>query len=437
MTRLKAGVLAGLLMFTMSGSAVADDDYEFIYQLGGGAALGNAATNRDNTIIIGGSAGWNTDLMCGNFDINLSIQNQLNGVSGAFQNLMDNVINAASGVVASLPALVLQRLNPALYDLLQNGILQASEEFHLGEVTCEGIVEDMKKTNEGEGWDSVAVSRFWANASQSPDQDILLVEEEADEAGMNAGVPWLGGEDRGGLNQAPIQTIRDTATAGYNLLLNREPNAVGGNCAEALICSTWATSTEAADWVVRVLGEKQIRTCMNCEKIASQAGMGLLRQYEITLEEVALGITELVNSNAAPNSEQLALVSAGNGVIVTRPVIEAIRAERARGALIQRLASEVALARTLESALMARRALLAGRKEPNIASVEKAQSEIETTIDELNGEIENMLFEMDVRQRMAGNTTLSLMLRNNQRGALPVGEDGQEQTMEDGGVSTE
>jgi hypothetical protein len=105
--------------------------------------------------------------------------------------------------------------------------------------------------------------------------------------------------------------------------------------------------------------------------------------------------------------------------------------------LIQRLASEVALARTLESALMARRALLAGRKEPNIASVEKAQSEIETTIDELNGEIENMLFEMDVRQRMAGNTTLSLMLRNNQRGALPVGEDGQEQTMEDGGVSTE
>jgi integrating conjugative element protein (TIGR03755 family) len=339
--------------------------------------------------------------------------------------------------VASLPALAIQRLTPALYDLLQNGILQASEEFHLGEISCEKIVEDMKKTNGGEGWDSIAVSRYWANASQAPDQDILLVKDEADEAGMNAGVPWLGGADRGGLNQEPIQTIRDTATAGYNLLLNRTPNAVGGNCADALICSTGLTATEAADWVVRVLGEKQIRTCMNCEKIASQAGMGLLRQYEVTLEEVVLGITELVNSNSAPNSEQLALVSAGNAVIVTRPVIEAIRAERARDALIQRLASEVALARTLEAALMARRALLAGRKEPNIASVEKAQSEIETTITELNGEIENVLFEMDVRQRMAGNTTLSVMLRNNQRGALPVGEDGQEQTMEDGGVSTE
>lgn len=436
MRKLRQWMMVALVLIGSISPVYADDDYEFIYQLGGGSALGNGATNRDNTIVLGGSAGWNTDLMCGNFDINLSIQNQLNGVSGAFQNLMDNVINAASGVVASLPALALQRLNPALYDLLQNGILQASEEFHLGQVSCEGIVEDMKKTNEGEGWDSMAVSRFWANSSQEPDQDILLVEEEAEEAGMNAGIPWLGGEDRGGLNQEPIQTIRDTTTAGYNLLLNRAANATGGACAEAAICTTWATAETAANWTVQVLGEKQVRTCVNCEKTAAKAGMGLLRQYELTLEEIALAMDTLVSSGTAPSSEQLAEVSAGNSVIVTRKVIEAIRIEPARDAIVLRLASEVAASRTLEQAMLARRALLAGRKEPNIASAEKAQTEIQTTIDELNGEIENMLFEMEVRKKLASNTTLSVLLRRSQRLSLPAVEDQQSQTLKDGAVKT-
>lgn len=428
------GMIASL-MALCSGPAGADDDYEFIYQLGGGSAIGSAATNREQTVRVGGGVGWNTDLMCGNFDINLSIQNQLNGVSGAFQNLMDNVINAASGVVASLPALVLQRLNPALYDLLQNGILQASEEFHLGEISCKKIVEGLKTSNGGEGWDAMAVARYWANASQAPDQDILLVEESADEEGMNAGIPWLNGEERGGLDQPPIEIVKDTTMAGYNLLLNRDVNAAGGgDCGEAAICIAWPTATEAAAWTVSVLGEKQVRTCANCEKVAAQAGMGLFKQYELTLEEVVLALNALVSTTAPPNGEQLAEVSAGNGVIVSRKVIEAIRDEPAEDALIFRLSSEVALARTLERALMARRAILSGRKEANIANAEVALVEIQTTIDELNGEIESMLFEMDVRARLASNTTLPLLSRQNAKRSIPVGADQESSTAEDGAV---
>ena len=423
------------LMTIYSGLVSADDDYEFIYQLGGASAIGSAASNRDQTVRIGGGVGWNTDLMCGNFDINLSIQNQLNGVSGAFQNLMDNVINAASGVVASLPALVLQRLNPALYDLLQNGILQASEEFHLGEISCKKIVEGLKTSNGGEGWDAMAVGRYWANASQAPEQDILLVEEAADEEGMNAGIPWLNGEERGGLDQPPIEVVKDTTVAGYNLLLNREANATGGGaCEEAAICTAWPTSEAAAAWTVSVLGEKQVRTCANCEKVAAQAGMGLIRQYELTLEEVVLALDALVSTTAPPNGEQLVEVSAGTGVIITRKVIEAIREEPSEDAVIFRLSSEVALARTMERALMARRALLAGRKEANIANAQLALVEIQSTVDELDGEINSMLLEMDVRARLASNTTLPLLSRQNAKRAIPVGVDQESSTAEDGAV---
>ena len=92
-----------MLLGTILNSAASADD-EFYYLLGGGEPFTRSASNRDTTIVLGGSVGWNTDLMCGNFDIRLSVEEQLQGVKGAFSDLMGNVINAATGAVASLPA---------------------------------------------------------------------------------------------------------------------------------------------------------------------------------------------------------------------------------------------------------------------------------------------------------------------------------------------
>jgi len=43
--------------------------------------------------------------------------------------MMNNIIQSATGAVASLPALAIQRADPALYDLLQQGILQGKMDF--------------------------------------------------------------------------------------------------------------------------------------------------------------------------------------------------------------------------------------------------------------------------------------------------------------------
>lgn len=43
--------------------------------------------------------GWNSDLMCGNFDIKTTVGNQLNGVTAGFKNLMSEVIQNATGAV--------------------------------------------------------------------------------------------------------------------------------------------------------------------------------------------------------------------------------------------------------------------------------------------------------------------------------------------------
>ena len=87
-------------------------DDEFYYTLGGGEPISRSATNRPTTIEIGAGTGWNVDLMCGDFDMALSVEQQLKGIKGAFSDLMSGVISAATGAVASLPGLVLQKLNP-------------------------------------------------------------------------------------------------------------------------------------------------------------------------------------------------------------------------------------------------------------------------------------------------------------------------------------
>ncbi|MDQ9296791.1 integrating conjugative element protein, partial [Escherichia marmotae] len=84
---------------------------------GGGSVISQPAT-RSNMKKLGVDIGWSSNLMCGNFDLKTTVSNQLNGVTDGFKNLMGDVIQGATGAVASLPAMVIQRANPGLYDAL-------------------------------------------------------------------------------------------------------------------------------------------------------------------------------------------------------------------------------------------------------------------------------------------------------------------------------
>lgn len=418
-----ATVLLGLIAFCSSVNAVDD---EFYYRLGGGEPVTRAASNRDTTLVLGGSVEWNTDLMCGNFDMSLSVEEQLQGITGSFSDLMDNVISAATGAVASLPALVLQKVNPALYDLLQNGILQASEEFHIAQTSCEDIVGVMDDVISNNGWESVSKGGYWSGQSAAG-AEILNTRVTADTAGIDAGVVWVEGAMRGGRGQPPVEIVGDTAKAGYNQLLKRNPGnttSMISSCADAPICTQWENPQRFADWLIDVVGEKKIRTCGACDKIDAKAGMGLPHQLDREAEKIETDLLALVARTAAPTQAELEAVSGGPGMLITRRVVEALREENAheQDLLITRLASEMALSRTMERAMIARRALLSGMREPNIANLTIAQEELAPFLADLEQEIENLLFEMEVRDRVASNTAAQLLIRNRVRSRVPLVE---------------
>ncbi|ECO0902437.1 integrating conjugative element protein, partial [Salmonella enterica subsp. enterica serovar Newport] len=87
------------------GNAVSDG---LFYSIGGGSVISQSPTS-NSMQLLGLKAGINSDLMCGNFDIKTTIGNQLNGLTSGFKDLMGNVIQGATGAVASMPAMVIQR----------------------------------------------------------------------------------------------------------------------------------------------------------------------------------------------------------------------------------------------------------------------------------------------------------------------------------------
>lgn len=417
---------ACIVAMFLSTTVLALDD-ELYYTLGGGEPISRSATNRDRTIELGADISWNTDLICGDFDMSLSVEQQLSGIKGAFSDLMSGVIGAATGAVASLPGLVIQKLNPALYDLLQNGILQASEEYHLAQTSCEAMVGSMGDVMDN-GWETVAKGSWWSKESQTGGAEILETREKSTAEGVDAGVVWVEGALRGGSGQPPIELVGDTARAGYNLLINRNAgntSSASTTCGGAAICEEWVEPERFAEWMVDVLGEEKIRTCKNCEKVRVQSGKGLSSQVTQEQDQIVLDLDALILAASPPTEDELRAVSGGPGMLVSRRVIEALREEKPeeQAALILRLAGEMALSRTMERAMMARRAMLAGMREPNIASTGVAPERLSAFARELEKEIDNLLFEMDVRRRVATNTTAHLLMRDQARKAVPIGED--------------
>ncbi|HEY9237923.1 MAG TPA: integrating conjugative element protein, partial [Burkholderiaceae bacterium] len=179
------------------GSVIGDD---VLYSIGGGRAV--SMSGAANMRSIGVGIGWNSNLICGDMSLSTTIQNQLNGLTNGFQTIMSSVIQNATAAVASLPALIIQRADPGLYNLLTNGVLQARLDFDRSKMTCRAIANRMADAAGGQlGWDQIAEGMALTQAVASTDAVSAIDEAEANRG--NNGVPWVGGSNAGGQGQRP------------------------------------------------------------------------------------------------------------------------------------------------------------------------------------------------------------------------------------------
>jgi integrating conjugative element protein (TIGR03755 family) len=422
-----------------SHGAIADTLY---YQIGGGSVLSPAASRR-NTQLINVGIGWRSDLMCGNFDIDTTVKNQLNGVTDGFQDLMGEVIENATSAVASLPAMVIQRANPQLYDLLTNGVLQGRLDFDKSQLSCKNMAQKMTDYAYNSAWTQAAQAENYQGIVAGEPDAVRAEQEAAKEAAKN-GKRWVGGERRGGQGQKPIKVITDTTTAGYNILNNRsttDSSPLSGDSCEGEVCRLWGSPDEAAKWMTRVIGEQNINVSPENDESGSgedrsgaQAGTGLTPLIEEEQEKIAEVLGELVNGSLPPTSENLAKASGGQ-LQLTRGVVVALRDDPDAAVLGERLTGEMALARVMEQTLTARRTLLAGMREPNIAGEKEAQTQLGQATTQLDRELDQLRLELEMRRMLADNASTTILQRKIQRDAtrgqaIGVEDDGEARTSE-------
>ncbi|NRB54915.1 MAG: hypothetical protein HRU39_02890 [Salinicola sp.] len=430
------------------------------YDIGGAAPFGASAGLGHGPRAQGLGVSWDVNATCGNFDVGSTVSNQLNGVTNGFQNMMGSVVSNATGAVASLPAMIIQRSNPALYDLLTNGVMQGRLDFDKSKLSCQRMSEQLADATIGGQMQQAAMAENWQDIAAG-NTDAVSAQEQAEAQAGNGGRTWVGGQKRGGSGQQPMRVVQDTAKAGYNLLYGRtDPTSdesvsgggdgwgsvatssgdwvggggiaggsggsgASGNDCQGGMCTVWGSPSAAAEWTRKIVGDTELRSCDGCEKSETIAGTGLIRELEDEQSDIHETLVGMLNGGEITQSK-LNDVSAGNGLAVSRGVIEAMRSDPQGPLLAQRLSSEMALARTLTKAMWARRALIAGSSDPGIEGNPEGMTALDRKVDAFNRDIELLQSEMEIRKSLSSNAAMQALRRAANRS---VGSSSDETTL--------
>lgn len=413
--RISAWLLIGLLGLNSAHAVTKGptEDSLWYYEIGGAEPVSVPANPSVVSVTLGGSAQLGMGYSCGKFDPVAAVTNTLNNIGAGVDNMMNAMTAAASAAIASLPALILQRANPGLYDMFQNALLQAEETMQLATKSCEQMEAEIAQGKNPYA-DLITLSKGndWKVQMGIGGNDAITAKDAVESSNGDSGIPWVGGQ-AGGTGQPVLEFTGDIVKAGYNINMNRPITTVGPvpPASATRLTEIWTTPADAKDWVVDVVGENIVTTCDTCRK-DSIPGTGLLPKLNQEATVVTVDIQSLVSGATPLTLANLDNVTAP-GVAITRQVIEAIREMPAseQSLIVGRLVSEISTARTVEKALYARRLLLSGRQVPEVYATEVAREHADISITELDKEIENLLFESRVRKEVVSDTIATLLQR--------------------------
>ena len=407
--------LSGLVQ--AKGISPISGNHNWYYQIGGGDLMTSPANPDPTAITLGASTTWGANYSCGNFSLSTSVADFMNDIRTSADQALNQMVAAATGFISSLPALVIQRSNPGLYDLFQNGLLRAEEQFNLSIKTCEEMEADF--VSGGNPFDKFVVlskKNQWQTQKQNGGSAIAAKKTVATIGGNN-GIPGIGGNLYAGQNQPPMNITRQTAQAGYNTLIGRAPETNAAAPANSgRIAEIWDTPAKFEQYAADVLGSNEVRTCQGCLKASTEMGKGLLPQLYQERTRLATELSALVASSSKPTFAQLDKVSA-TGIRITPNVITALQNENAteKQLLMSRLSSDIATANVLEQAELLLQGMETGKREPNLSSIDMVTEFNEASINDLLGFINNILLSSEIRKTVSTDSVKLIMAREDLR----------------------
>lgn len=380
------------------------------YRIGGGAPAARASNPGAVAMKLGIGANLKLNYTCGKFDIGASWSNLMNG----FSQLGTQITGAVKAGISALPLYILERAQPGLYELFQTYSKKAEIAVAAALQSCEQMEAQIKAGKDPYAqWIGLAKGEGWATQA-SASNDVVAAKTSVETNNGNSGVTWLGGQKAGGFAQNAIRPINDMAVAGYNVTMNQpvtSSNTLNYTNSQLPLSKVFPKPQDAADFATSVLGDLSVATCdgPSCPNKGAQAGTGLKPKYEAEIPAAQTQLnTVLTTSN--PTYSNLDALSAP-GVSVTTDVVRAIRElpPDMQAIAAQRLAKEIALARTIDKALIVRNLLITGLTLPEPQKFEPAKDDTEKRIAALNRYIDDLLFETRVRREVVSETSQALL----------------------------
>jgi integrating conjugative element protein (TIGR03755 family) len=391
-------------------------DSDWYYRIGGAQAVSSAANPLVGSTSLNGNLDLSHIYSCGNFSPVAGLSNILNSAQNQVMAAYGNLVNAVTSAIGALPAFILQRAAPGLYDLYQNAVIRAEALLGSANTSCEAMeaeirgggnpYEDFIKRAKGFDW---RVQMGKGPSGSSP-TDVKTAKDWVESNNGKNGIPWLGGSYAGGVGQNAVLAVTDTVKAGYNIELGRGVmDTASSSGKKTRLSEIWASPTDAQNYALYVLGDVELTSNPNTPRKATP-GHGILPKIETDKAPILRSLHTIVRGTDNPDPTALAKVSAP-GIDLTREVIQAIRnlpTPQEKEAAIQKLADEAATAVNLEKALMLRRLLQSGRMEPNIYASGLGR-DIDLAVGHISQAIENVLFETRIRREMFSQTATVLL----------------------------
>ncbi|HEY0848847.1 MAG TPA: integrating conjugative element protein [Bradyrhizobium sp.] len=405
MRSIGAAVLLGLAAMALQAADIPSTRSGLYYRLGGGDSASRAANPHGVPYKLTLSGVARLHYSCGAYDFEVSFQNLMN----RFAQLGTQVTNAVQAGIAALPLYLFQRASPGLYELFQTYAKKAEVAIQIATKSCEEM-EAQIKAGEDPYEDFIRMARGEAWKQQATvTRDVVVAKDKVGANAGNDGISWIGGERAGGVAQEPVRIVYDTVFGGFNATMGQSPKTPAAAYPAVKLTETFPSPGSAATFGTDVLGDVEISTCKEnaCPVPQSKTGLGLIQKFELEIPVVQRQVDALF-ANVVPRGTDLAAASAP-GIVVTRELVDAIRELPAieQGIARQRLVQDVALARTVDKALIIRNLLLTGRMIPEVYKT--ANTQIESKLAELNRHIDDVLYEANVRKRVISETATILL----------------------------
>lgn len=428
MITMKRVIKISLLASLISSAAFAEPvrplgASDWYYRMGGGDSfLLYKQSNRHN-FDYGVGADWQMFRGC-EFDPRISVANTFEDLQNSIYGLAKDVVASAEGALTSWGLSKVQEAYPTLYDFVMNGAKDAQSRFQLAMKSCRDYQSDLNaKRNPIDGWIAMGKSNSWAKASEAG-SDPVQVDATIDRDAGNEGIIWINGERRGGRNQDPIKVISDVTKRGYQQLADPGLSSVVSQTAPKNIGGTgdelgagldndslvFPRYEDAVSWTISVVGEREISTCDDCDRLVSKVGQGLRSKV---LHERNDAVEDLINviKKPSPTLDDLNAISVPEmGFVVTDHMMRTLKSLKPAEQAIfaNKLAGEIALLRVMAQAFTARDLLNAGMQDPNVAANNQAIEELEAAKKRLDEEVKDLMFESDVRKKVFSTTAVEL-----------------------------